>query len=156
MRFHTILFVVLIFLIPSFCLPSNAQVPSSPEIPKAVKVEEVHQFIDEYAKRFMKMDLDAYMALLSKDAVENRMLPYADIREAYRRTIEASKSLIYDVKINSIQTYTKSAFVSGRYKIIQILKAKNKERVFQGNIQWELVREDDSLKIKEINYGRDR
>jgi hypothetical protein len=29
-------------------------------------------------------------------------------------------------------------------------------KIFQGNIQWDLVREDGSLKIREIDYGRNR
>lgn len=133
-----------------------AQVSPTTTIPQAVTMEEVRQFIDEYTKRFMKMDLDAFMDLFSKEAVENRMVPYADIREAYRKTIETNKSIQYNVKIISIQTYTQSAFVSGRYKITQTFKKGNKEKVFQGNIQWELVRENGSLKIKEVNFGRDR
>jgi hypothetical protein len=155
MRFHPIPFVFflsLIFIIPFYTI---AQVPPPPESPKPIPVEEVQKFIVEYKVRFMKMDLDAFMDLFSKEAVENRMLPYADIREAYRRTIAHSKSIIYNLKIYSIQTYTRSAFVRGRYEIIQSLKKGGRERAFQGDIQWEIFRENGSLKIREINYGRD-
>ena len=128
----------------------------SPEIPQAVTVEEARQFIDEYTAQFMRMDLDALMAVFSKNAVENRMLPYADIRGAYRRTFANSNSIIYHMKIYTVQTYTRSALVRGRYEIIQSFKKKNKKKVFHGDIQWGLVRENGSLKIREINYGRDR
>jgi len=156
MRLLKIIFILFLFFISIFPLSTKAQVPPTPEVPKAVTVEEAGQFVDEYKVRFMKMDLDAFMDLFSKEAVENRMLPYADIREAYRRTIAHSKSIIYNLKIYSIQTYTRSAFVRGRYEIIQSLKKGGRERAFQGDIQWEIFRENGSLKIREINYGRDR
>ena len=129
--------LVLLFLIITMPLSIGAQAPSLTESPPAVKVEEVRQFIDEYKGRFVKMEVDAFMALFSRDATENRMLPYADIQEAYRRTIAHSKSIIYNLKIYSI-------------------KKGGRERAFQGDIQWEIFRENGSLKIREINYGRDR
>jgi hypothetical protein len=154
MKFYTILFIGFLSLISSFPLTTRAQV-SSPAIPEAVTEEEVRLFVDDYTKRFTKMDLEAYMDLLSREAVERRSLPYADIRVAYRRTIQGSHSIQYDVKIYSIQTYAKSAFASGRYQIKQTFKRGGK-RAFQGNIQWLLTREGRDLKIKEINYGIDR
>jgi len=156
MRFYKIPLIILLVLILIFPLSVIAQVSPTTAIPQAVTLEEVRQFINEYTKQFTKMDLDSYMALFSKEAVENRMLPYADIREAYRRIIKASHSMQYDVEIHSIQTYTRSAFVSGRYKIIQTFKEGGKGRVFKGSIQWDLIRENGLLKIREINYGRDR
>jgi len=146
-----VFFLFLIFIVP---LSIKAQVAPSSEIPQAVTVEEARQFIDEYTAQFMRMDLDAFMALFSKNAVENRALPYADIRGAYQRTIQGSRSIQYDVKIHTIQTYAESAFASGRYQITQTLKG-GRVKTFKGNIQWVLAREGRALKIKEINYGID-
>jgi len=146
-----VFFLFLIFIVP---LSIKAQVAPSSEIPQAVTVEEARQFIDEYTAQFMRMDLDAFMALFSKNAVENRMLPYADIRGAYQMTIQGSRSIQYDVKIHTIQTYAESAFASGRYQITQTLKG-GRVKTFKGNIQWVLAREGRALKIKEINYGID-
>jgi len=154
MRLQAIIFVFFISLILIFPLSTKAQGPAPPEIPQALTVEEVRQFIDEYAALFMKMELDKFMALFSKEAVENRMLPYADIREAYRKTIVNSKSIVYHARIFTVQTYTRSAFVRGRYEIVQTLK-KGVKRSFHGYIQWNLVRENGSLKIREVNYGGD-
>jgi hypothetical protein len=147
--------VIFLFLVSLFPLSTKAQAPVPPKIYQPVTEEEVHRFMDEYKVRLTRMDLDAFMDLFSKEAVENRMLPYADIRVAYRRTIQGSHSIQYDVKIYSIQTYEKSAFASGRYQITQILKGGG-VKTFKGNIQWVLVREGRDLKIKEINYGIDR
>lgn len=118
--------------------------------------EEVRQFINEYKERFVKLDLDAYMALFSGEATENGMLPYADIRMAYKRTIAWSQSIRYQVKIYSVQTCEKNAFVQGRYEILQPFKKGGKARLMKGDIQWVLAREDGSLKIREINYGNER
>jgi len=148
--------LVLLFLMITMPLSIGAQAPSLTESPSAVEVEEVRQFIDEYKGRFVKMEVDAFMALFSRDVTENRMLPYADIREAYRRTIARSQSIIYNLKIYSIQTHTRGALVRGQYEIIQSLKKGGKERVFKGDIQWEIIRENGSLKIREVNYGKNR
>jgi hypothetical protein len=153
---RTIPFVIFLFLISIFPISTKAQAPVPPGIPQAVSEEEVNRFFDEYTARYMSMDLDAFMDLFSKEAVENRMLPYGDIREAYQKIFSNSNSIVYRLEIYSIQTYQKSAFVSGRYELIQFLKRSKKKRVFQGNIQWDLIRENGSLKIKEINYGRGR
>jgi hypothetical protein len=132
-------------------LSIGAQAPSL----AAVKEEEVRQFIDEYKDRFVKMEIDDFMALFLRDATENRMLPYTDIEEAYRRTVSISQSISYQVEIYSIQTYSQSAFISGRYEIIQTFKGIWRKRAFRGDIQWVLVRKNGSLRIREINYGGD-
>jgi hypothetical protein len=154
MRFQKIIFVFFVSLISICPLCAGAQVLPPPEIPKAVTMEDARQLINEYAARFMKLDLDPYMGLFSEKAVENRTLPYADIREAYRLTIAGSRSIVYTLDIYSIQTYTQSAFVTGRYKIIQAFK-KGGTAVFKGDIQWDLIQENGSLKIRGVDYGRD-
>lgn len=148
-------FGILLILVSFFPLSTGAQVSVPSATPQAVTEEEVHKFMNEYKACYMKMDLDAFMALFSKEAVENRMIPYADIRNAYGKTFANSNSIQYNLEIHNIQTYQKDAFVSGRYELIQFLREKNKKKVFRGNIQWTLVRENGALRIKEINYARD-
>ena len=143
--------LVFLFLMITISLSIGAQAPSL----AAVKEEEVRQFIDEYKDRFVKMEIDDFMALFLRDATENRMLPYTDIEEAYRRTVSISQSISYQVEIYSIQTYSQSAFISGRYEIIQTFKGIWRKRAFRGDIQWVLVRKDGSLRIREISYGGD-
>jgi hypothetical protein len=140
---------VFLFLMMTMSLSIGAQAPSL----AAVKEEEVRQFIDEYKDRFMKMEIDGFMALFLRDATENRMLPYTDIEEAYRRTVIISRSISYWVEIYSIQTYSQSAFVNGQYEIIQTFKGLRKKRVLRGDIQWTLVRKNGFLRIKEVSYG---
>lgn len=151
MKFHTILFIGFLSLMLSFPSITRAQVPS-PAVPEAITEEEVRLFIEDYTKRFTKMDLEAYMDLFSREAIENRALPYADIRVAYRKTIQVTHSIQYDVKIYVVQAYARSAFAGGRYQITQVSKG-GKVKTFKGNIQWLLTREGRALKVKEINYG---
>jgi hypothetical protein len=150
--------ISLIFLIALFLgwPPSlRAQVPPPFETPPVVTETEARRFIDEYVAQYIKMDIDAFMTFFSKRAIENRMLTYADIREIYRKTFENSESLQYDLEIYTMQTYKESTAVRGRYEVTQNFKRSPFKKVYKGNIQWELIREDGVLKIKEINYGRD-
>ena len=134
-----------------------AQVPPSFEtLPVVVTEEEVRKFLDDYTVQYMKKDIYAFMAFFSKEAIENRMYPYLDIHEIYRRTFESSDTIQYRLEIYSIQAEAQHAGVMGRYEITQALKGLAGNRVLKGNIQWYLVREDGSLRIREINYGRDR
>jgi hypothetical protein len=155
MGLHKLILVLSISFISIYPLSARAQTPLPVEVPKAVTAEGARQFIEKYVARFMKLELDPFMELFSREAVENRMLPYADIREAYQETIAGSRSIVYRLKIYSIQTHPRSAFVTGRYEIVQVFKKFGKS-VFRGDIQWNLVHEDGSLKIREVNYGRSR
>jgi hypothetical protein len=155
MRLHKIIFVLFIAFVLNEPFSAKAQVPPSREIRSAEIMEQARRFVHEYTARFMKLDLDPFMELFSRIAVENRELPYDDIREAYRKTIEGSRSVEYRLDIDTIQTQARSVLVAGRYRIIQAFK-KGGKTVLSGNIQWDLIREGGSLKIRELNYGRDR
>jgi len=156
MRFKKFTFFFSLVLILMFPFFLKAQVPPTFETPTTITEEEVRQFLNEYMAQYMKRDLNAFMAFFAKEAVENQMLPYSDIREIYRKTFDNSDSLLYYLEIYSVKTSMQSATVSGRYEVIQILKGRDMKKIFRGNIQWDLSREDDSLKIRKINYGRDR
>ena len=155
MKPYKIIFISLIYFLVMNPLSVKAQVPPPYEIQKAITMEEARQFIDEYSARFMKLELDPFMDLFSKRAVENRMLPYADIRRAYQKTIAGSRSIMYQLKIYTIQTSLQSALVRGRYEIVQTFN-RGGETAFKGDIQWDLIRENGVLKIREVDYGRDR
>ena len=129
--------------------PAQAQAPAAEVVPEA----EIRQAIDQYIDRFKAMDLDLFMEVFSKQAVDNRMLPYADMREAYGRTFKNSNQILYFLNILGIQSYTNSAFVNGYYEIIQTTKPDNEFKIYKGNIQWELVREEGRLKILRLNHG---
>lgn len=155
MEIKRISFVLLLTLFFIGTAPLRAQVPPPFETPPVITEAEARRFIDEYIDQYMKMDIDAFMALFSKGAIENRMLTYPDIREIYRGTFDNSSFLKYHLEVFAIRIYKVGAAVEGRYEVIQAIKGSPFKEVYRGNIQWELIREDGVLRIKEINYGRD-
>jgi hypothetical protein len=155
MKIKEISFIFLITLFLVWPPSLRAQVPPSFETPPVITEMEARRFIDEYVDQYVKMDINAFITLFSKEAIENRMLTYPDIREIYQMTFDNSESLKYDLEIFTIHIYKEGAAVAGRYEVIQALKGSPYKKVYKGNIQWELVREDGVLRINEINYGRD-
>lgn len=155
MRVKRIAFIFLMSLLSMWPSYLGAQVPPAFEDPPTITEIEARRFLDEYINQYMKMDINAFMAFFSKEAIENRMLTYPDIQEVYRRTFENSDSLRYYLEIYSVQIHGDSAAVAGRYEVTQSFKGRIIKKVYIGNIQWDLIRENGSLKIKEVNYGRD-
>jgi hypothetical protein len=88
--------------------------------------------------------------------MENRVLPYADIKAAYKKVIATSESLSCKFDIYSINTYKQSAYVSGHYEAVQFFVDHPFVKIFEGDIQWFLVREEGVLRIKDVNYGKNQ
>ena len=156
MRFKLTVFLLSLLVVSTLFCTSLAHVPILPEKYQAITEKEVGQFIDEYLTRFMAMEVDPLMALFSKDVIENRVLPYSDIKAAYTRVTATSESVSCKFKIYSIKTYKQSAYVTGHYEAIQLFRDNLFVKIFEGDIQWVLVREDGVLRIKEVNYGKYR
>jgi hypothetical protein len=139
-----------------FPLPVGAQVTGIPGAPETIKEEDVRQFIDLYVNRYKAKDIDLFMDLYSKRSVENQILPYEDIRVHYRRMFAETNQFLYYPTIYTIDVRGPRAYAAGRYKVVQTLKKGNEMRTFQGNIQWDLIREEGALRIREINFGMSR
>ena len=154
MRFGKTAWTCLLVLMLVIPVTVRAQTQAAATAPVVIPEAEIQQVIDQYVDRFKAMDLDLFMEVFSKQAIENRMLPYADMREAYDRIFKNTNQILYYLNILGIQSYTNSAFVNGYYEIIQTTKPDNKFKVYKGNIQWELVREEGGLKILRLNHGR--
>lgn len=156
MRSKKVVVISVLIGILLFPLSLGAQMARLPGASDAITEQEVRQFIDTYIDRYKAMDIDLFMELYSRKGVENRMLPYADIRATHQKMFAGSNQFLYYHTIYSVQTHARSAFVTGRYTLVQTLKRGNRMRIFHGNIQWGLVKEEGSLKIREINFGRSR
>jgi len=155
MEIKKISFIFVIALVLGWPFSLRAQVPPPFESPPVITETEARRFLDGYVDQYIKMDIDAFMVLFSRRAIENRMLTYADIRDLYQMTFDNSESLKYDLDVSTIHIYKEGAAVVGRYEVIQALKGSPHKKVYKGDIQWDLIREDGVLRIKEINYGRD-
>jgi hypothetical protein len=154
MRFGKTAWTCLLVLMLVIPVAAGAQTQAAATAPEVIPESEIRQVIDQYIDRFKAMDLDLFMDVFSKGAIENRMLPYADMREKYGLTFKNTNQILYFLNILGIQSYTNSAFVSGYYEIIQTTKPDNEFKVYKGNIQWEIVREEGGLKILRLNHGR--
>ena len=154
MRFGKTAWTCLLVLMLTIPVAVGAQTPALAPMAGVIPEAEIRQTIDQYVDRFKAMDIDRFMEVFSKRAVENRMFPYADMREAYDRTFKNTNQFLYFLNILGVQSYTNSAFVNGYYEIVQTTKPDNEFKVHKGNIQWELVREEGSLKILRLNHGR--
>jgi len=158
MRFGKTAWICLLVLTLVVPLTVRAQTPAqSPVLAPAAEVipeTEIRQAIDKYVDRFKAMDLDLFMESYSKQAVENREFPYSDIREAYDRMFKDTNQFLFYLNILGIQSFTNSAFVSGYCEITQTTKSKNEMKLYRGNVQWELVREDGVLRILRLNHSK--
>ena len=153
MEFKKSVIIVLLICSPLLPIALEAQTTVSSGVPEAITEEEVRCFIDKYIDRYKAMNLELFMELYSSKSVENRMLPYADIRKRYQRVFAETNQLVYHVTLYSVKTYGQRAFVTGQYKTIQTLKEGNEMKTFRGNIQWNLIREEGALKVSEVAYG---
>ena len=153
MRFGKTAWTCLLALMLVIPVTVTAQTPAPAPMAEVIPETEIRQAIDKYVDRFKAMDLNLFMEGYSKQAVENREFPYADIREAYDRIFKDTNQFLFYLNILGIQSFTNSAFVSGYCEIIQTTKPKNEMKVYKGNVQWELVREDGVLRILRLNHG---
>jgi hypothetical protein len=144
------LFLLVMAVLSGMTLPSAiADVSSLPS------EDEVRKLFDGYTARYVEKDIEGFMAFFSREAIENRMIPYADIYDLYNRTFANSQFLRYQLKLHSIQPLGPWVLVSGRYDVVQDVKTKHAMKSFSGEIQWYLTRENGVLKIIAINYGRE-
>jgi len=154
MKFGKAAWTCLLALMLVIPVTVRAQTPAPVTMAEVIPEAEIRQAIDKYVDRFKAMDLDLFMESYSKQAVENREFPYADIREAYDRIFKDTNQFLFYLNILGIKSFTNSAFVSGYCEITQTTKPKNEMKLYKGNVQWELVREDGVLRILRLNHGK--
>jgi len=154
MKFGKAAWTCLLALMLVIPVTVRAQTPAPATMAEVIPEAEIRQAIDKYVDRFKAMDLDLFMESYSKQAVENREFPYSDIREAYDRIFKDTNQFLFYLNILGIKSFTNSAFVSGYCEITQTTKPKNEMKLYKGNVQWELVREDGVLRILRLNHGK--
>jgi hypothetical protein len=54
-----------------------------------------------------------------------------------------------------VEIYRNAVEVKARYELGQVLRTGGEKKIWKGQIQWMLVKEDGALKIISINYGHD-
>ncbi|MEW6002613.1 MAG: DnaJ domain-containing protein [Nitrospirota bacterium] len=112
--------------------------------------KEVNLFIGQYIRAYEEGDIDKFMQLYSKSALENSRLRYNDISRAYKKNFEGNR---YKYFITNVQFRKKgeNIVVTGQY-IITKLKDDTGSFV-KGEIIWTLSREEGKLKIVKVEYA---
>jgi len=115
--------------------------------------EEVQDFMKRYASAYSRGDINAFMSLLSRSVVENGTLHYNEIRDAYRNTF-SEKINFYRVNNMTIVLYGQTARVTGVYELNRHASFEDRWRSYSGSILWEIIKENNELKIVTINYDK--
>ena len=115
--------------------------------------EDVEDFMKQYSSVYAKSDINAFMSLFSRSAVENNRLHYHEMKEAYRQTF-SEKIAHFRINNISIMLNGQTASVSGIYDLSRYSSAEERWIRYSGRIQWKLIRENNDLKIISMNYDK--
>jgi curved DNA-binding protein CbpA len=115
--------------------------------------EEVEEFMQRYVRAYTKNDLNAFLSLFSRSAVENNSLTYNEIRNVYKETF-SEKINHYNIINMDIRTDGQTATVSGIYNINRYMSAEDRWVRYSGKIVWKLIRENYQLRIISINHDK--
>jgi curved DNA-binding protein CbpA len=126
-----------------------------PESPVFARPEEVEKFFEDYLRCYTEKDIQSFLCFFSAGAVQNRKENIDEIRKIYTRFFDQSESLLYHLKHPEIEIVPGNAQVKASYEIKQTLKTGD-IRLWKGNIEWALIRENGELKISSIRYEHDR
>jgi len=125
----------------------------TPPIAEQITREEVEEFMQRYVRAYTKSDLNTFMALFSRSAVENNTLFYSEIHNAYKKTF-GEKINHYRIMNMDIRTDGQTATVSGVYNINRYISAEDRWGRYSGKIVWKLIRENAQLRISSTNYDK--
>ncbi len=115
--------------------------------------DEVEEFMQRYVAAYTKNDLNGFLSLFSRSAVENNTLNYNEIRNAYKETF-SEKINHYRITNMDIRTDGQTATVSGVYNINRYISADDRWVRYSGKIAWKLTRENAQLRIISTNYDK--
>ena len=134
-------------------LKQPAVTPPPPPPAEQISREEVEEFMQRYIRAYTKGDLNTFMALFSRAAVENNSLTYNQIRNAYKETF-AEKINQYKINDMEIRTDSQAATVSGIYNVNRYISSDDRWVRYSGKIVWKLKRENAQLRIISTNYDK--
>lgn len=148
-------------------IPQGGQKETMREIPRETRravspppllaqEEEVKQFFVDYLDRYEQKDLQGFMNLFSQKAIQNQKDGFDEIRKIYKNFFDQSQRLHYRMEEVKIEIYQNRAEVKARFQVDQQLKKREVEKIWKGNIQWVLVKEDGVLKIVALNYQNEK
>lgn len=114
--------------------------------------EEVKQFLAKYIDRYVNKDIEGFLSLFSKQAVQNHKENKEEIRKIYSHFFNESLNLQLKLEGLKIELYENAAEVRATYQIDQIRKESGDRRSWRGRIRWLLGKESGTLKIVSLEY----
>ena len=120
------------------------------------KEEDVKQFFSNYIDRYNQKDISGFLSFFSSKAVQNQKDGFAGIRTIYTKFFDQSRQLRYQLEGMKTEIHQNVVDVKARFRVDQILKKSEEEKVWIGTIHWVLGREDGALKIVSLDYQNDK
>ena len=114
--------------------------------------DEVKEFLTCYIDRYAQKDVEGFLSLFFSKAVQNGKYGFNEIKKIYSDFFEQSHTLRYHMEDTRIGIYQNAVHIKARYKVDQILEKERKKKVWKGDIRWILVRENEVLKIRYLDY----
>ena len=118
----------------------------------AATEELVRRFFVDYTERYSMMDLDGFLSLFSRKAVQNRIHGLKDMKKIYRDFFDQSVQLRYFLEDMKVEIHPGVVEIKGRYVLVQAPKKASAIKVWRGKIEWVLIREDGALKVLSLDY----
>jgi curved DNA-binding protein CbpA len=129
-----------------------APIAAIPPIPHPfVKENEVRQFLAKYVDRYKQKDIEGFLSFFSPLAIQNQKDRIEKIREMYSKQFERYESFNYQLKDPKMKILENSVKVRASYVIEQFSK-KGDTKQLRGDIEWELIKEGNELKVLTIEY----
>jgi curved DNA-binding protein CbpA len=120
--------------------------------PAMVKEDDVIKFFNIYIERYTKKDTHGFLSLFSQKAVQNQKDGLQEIRRIYENFFHQSQELRYRMEDVKVEIYENGVEVRAKFEVDQILRKEREKKLWKGNIQWKLVKEDGALRIISLNY----
>lgn len=120
------------------------------------KEEDVKQFFSNYIDRYNQKDISGFLSFFSSKAVQNQKDGFAGIRTIYTKFFDQSRQLRYQLEGMKTEIHQNVVDVKARFRVDQMLKKSEEEKVWIGTIRWVLDREDGVLKIISLDYQNDK
>jgi curved DNA-binding protein CbpA len=117
--------------------------------------DEVERFFEGYLRCYAHRDINGFLGCFSPRAIQNQKENIDEIRRIYTQFFNHSESLLYHLKNPKVEIFPNNAQVRASYEIRQVLQTGD-TRLWKGNVEWTLMREDGKLKIFSILYQHDR
>ncbi len=113
--------------------------------------EDISGFLKRYVFLYEEGDLDAFLGLFGRDAVENGR-SVSLLTDRYRKIFRNSKNryLLSDLSINIKDNNV--ADVTANFRIIRVRLKDGRNLQYRGRIKWTIKRAANSLKIVRLQY----